>query len=109
MPRHGPLRSQARPRTIAGVNAAARQADRRTMASVRTMILVAATLTGVPTLAHAQAPASTTKPADNGDKPIRRFAPERNMIELGVFGGIFVFNRSQDLYNPSTTPAEPLR
>ncbi|MBL9100515.1 MAG: OmpA family protein [Myxococcales bacterium] len=42
-------------------------------------------------------------------KWIRRYAPERNMVEIGVFGGIFVFNKVHDLYDPDTAPQEPLR
>ena len=55
--------------------------------------------------ARAQAPASGAAEV----KPIRRFTPERNMVELGVFGGVMVFNRSHDLYAPATTPGEPIR
>jgi len=47
--------------------------------------------------------------ADAEVKPIRRFAPERNMVELGVFGGVMVFSKSHDLYAPATTPGEPIR
>jgi outer membrane protein OmpA-like peptidoglycan-associated protein len=43
------------------------------------------------------------------ERPMRRFRPERNMVELGVFGGFTVFSRNHDLYHPSTTPQDPLR
>ncbi len=43
------------------------------------------------------------------ERPIRRFRPERNMVELGLFGGFTLFSRTHDLYNPSTAPQEPLR
>lgn len=66
--------------------------------------------------ARGDAAATTTKDAANDAagadanvKWIRRFAPERNVVEIGVFGGIFVFNKFHDLYNPSTTPQDPLR
>ncbi len=40
---------------------------------------------------------------------LRRFRPERNMVELGVFLGMFVFSRKHDFYDPATAPQEPLR
>ncbi len=43
------------------------------------------------------------------ERPMRRFRPERNMVELGIFGGLSVFSRSHDFYDPATTPQEPLR
>ncbi|HEY0138392.1 MAG TPA: OmpA family protein [Nannocystis sp.] len=59
----------------------------------------------------ASASAQPASPASGGAevKPIRRFTPERNMVELGVFGGVMIFNRSHDLYAPATTPGEPIR
>jgi outer membrane protein OmpA-like peptidoglycan-associated protein len=71
--------------------------------------------------AAAPAPATTTSTAtptsstpttsaEPAERPIRRFRPERNMVELGVFGGITVFSKTHDLYDPATAmPREPLR
>lgn len=59
--------------------------------------------------APAKAPAKAPASAGSDVKPIRRFAPERNMVELGVFGGVMVFSKSHDLYAPATTPGEPIR
>jgi len=39
---------------------------------------------------------------------IRRFAPERHMIVVGVFGGVFLAHEAHDLYDPRTAPPEPL-
>ena len=33
-------------------------------------------------------------------KWIKRWAPERNMIELGVYGGLFLFNADHELFEP---------
>jgi len=47
-------------------------------------------------------------------KWIYRYSPERNLFELGVFGGLFLAADDHDLYDPATrpvnphTPAEPL-
>jgi outer membrane protein OmpA-like peptidoglycan-associated protein len=47
-------------------------------------------------------------------KWIHRYSPERNLFELGVFGGLFIAADDHDLYDPATrpesphTPAEPL-
>ena len=56
-------------------------------------------------------PPTTAAPASGGAevKPIRRFAPERNMFELGIFGGVMVFSKSHDLYAPATTPGEAIK
>ncbi len=100
------------------------------MASVRTIVLATAALTAASSPAYAQeaavkvgAEASPTEVKTTGDakakpveadpnagvKPIRRFAPERNMVELGVFGGLFIANKTHDLYNPATTPGEQIK
>lgn len=43
------------------------------------------------------------------DQPwIKRWRPERNMIELGVYGGVFLANPDHDFYDPATQPQEPL-
>ena len=47
--------------------------------------------------------------SDPQERPIRRFRPERNMVELGLFGGLTVFSRTHDLYDPGTAPQERLR
>jgi len=104
------------------------------MASVRTIALATAALAFVSNHAQAQEaavsvgasatpgdtaatgdanakPAPAPAPADaNADiKPIRRFAPERNMVELGIFGGVFVANKQHDIYAPETTPGEMIK
>jgi outer membrane protein OmpA-like peptidoglycan-associated protein len=96
------------------------------MASARGILLATAALAAVSRPAGAQEASAgvsvspgdskvtgDAKPAakttDDTTKPIRRFAPERNMIELGVFGGLFVANKSHDLYNLTTTPGEPFK
>jgi outer membrane protein OmpA-like peptidoglycan-associated protein len=64
------------------------------------------------TAAPAAAPAASPNEASGADtnqKWIKRFAPERNMVELGVFGGIFVFNKYHDFYDPATAPQEMIR
>ena len=38
---------------------------------------------------------------------IRRWAPQRNLGEIGVSGGVFIPNEQHDLYDPKTTPPEP--
>ncbi|MBX7077551.1 MAG: OmpA family protein [Nannocystaceae bacterium] len=38
---------------------------------------------------------------------IRRWAPQRNTGELGVFGGAFIPSEQHDLYDPITRPPEP--
>ncbi len=43
------------------------------------------------------------------ERPIRRFRPERNMVEHGLFGGMTLFSRTHDLYDPNTAPQERLR
>jgi outer membrane protein OmpA-like peptidoglycan-associated protein len=58
--------------------------------------------------APAAAQAAEQAPA-NAEKPIRRFRPERNMVELGAFGGVFIFSKTHDFYDPATAPQEPLR
>ena len=65
--------------------------------------------------ASTQAPARAAASDQGGtadaaaERPIRRFRPERNMVELGIFGGFTLFSKTHDLYNPSTAPQEPLR
>lgn len=86
-----------------------------------TIVLAAMTAGGPAAAAEVAASASTQAPAraaasDQGgtadaaaERPIRRFRPERNMVELGIFGGFTLFSKTHDLYNPSTAPQEPLR
>jgi outer membrane protein OmpA-like peptidoglycan-associated protein len=59
--------------------------------------------------APAVAEAAERTPQDADQRPIRRFRPERNMVELGVFGGAFIFSKAHDFYDPATAPQEPLR
>jgi len=40
-------------------------------------------------------------------KWIRRWAPQRNLGELGVSAGVFLPNDQHDLYDPKTRPSEP--
>jgi len=43
------------------------------------------------------------------DQPwIKRWRPERNMLTLGIYGGVFLANPDHDLYDPRTRPPEPL-
>ena len=43
------------------------------------------------------------------DQPwIKRWRPERNMLTLGVYGGLFLADPEHDLYDPVTRPQEPL-
>jgi len=52
-------------------------------------------------------PARASEPAE---PPMRRFRPERNLVEVGVFGGLSVFSRNHDLYDPATPkPREAIR
>jgi OOP family OmpA-OmpF porin len=54
-------------------------------------------------------PANTEAPKESGP-PMRRFRPERNMVEVGVFGGVTVFSRTHDLYDPATPkPREAIK
>ena len=49
--------------------------------------------------ASADAEASGKKPKDRGDiKWIRRWAPERNMLELDIFGGVLIPSRNHELF-----------
>ena len=43
----------------------------------------------------------STSRRDNGDSKswMRRYAPERNMMEIGVFGGIFITSKQHELYD----------
>ena len=44
-------------------------------------------------------------PKDRGDQPwIRRWAPERNMVEVGVFGGIFLPHPRLELFQATLDP-----
>lgn len=38
---------------------------------------------------------------------IRRWAPQRNLGEIGISAGVFIPNEQHDLYDPSTRPSEP--
>lgn len=43
------------------------------------------------------------------DQPwIKRWRPERNMLTLGIYGGLFLANPEHDFYDPRTRPQEPL-
>lgn len=55
----------------------------------------------------AEVPTSTSK---ESGPPMRRFRPERNMVEVGVFGGVTVFSKTHDLYDPATPkPRESIK
>lgn len=62
----------------------------------------------------AEAPAKPHKGVDSYEKKrkdvawIRRWAPERNLIEIGVYGGLFFPSDEHDFYNPETRPQKPL-
>ncbi|MBC7973715.1 MAG: OmpA family protein, partial [Myxococcales bacterium] len=38
---------------------------------------------------------------------IRRYAPQRNLGELGISAGVFIPSERHDLYNPKSAPPEP--
>lgn len=57
----------------------------------------------------ASTPAPDPASVPDDERPIRKFRPERNMFELGAFGGIFLFSKVHDFYDPATAPQEPLR
>ncbi|MEM6296433.1 MAG: OmpA family protein [Myxococcota bacterium] len=43
------------------------------------------------------------------DQPwIKRWRPERHMINLGIYGGVLLPDADHDLYDPRTAPQEPL-
>lgn len=49
------------------------------------------------------------KATDRGElRWIERWRPERNMIELGLYGGLFFADEDHDLYDPITAPQDPL-
>ncbi|MCH9684000.1 MAG: OmpA family protein [Deltaproteobacteria bacterium] len=59
---------------------------------------------GEPEPANAKPAARRRRSADRGDvKWIRRWAPERNMAELGVFGGILLPSRRLELFEADTS------
>ena len=62
-----------------------------------------------PATASASGSGDAKGSGDRAERPIRRFRPERNMVEIGIFGGFTLFSKTHDLYNPSTAPQEPLR
>lgn len=39
---------------------------------------------------------------------LRRWAPERNMAEIGIYGGLFLPSNSHDFYSPDSVPQKPL-
>lgn len=46
--------------------------------------------------------------AQERKKPwIRRWEPQRNLVELGVYGGLFAPSTDHDLYDPITAPPDP--
>lgn len=59
------------------------------------------------------APEGTTAPEwrkelESRKKWIKRWLPEKNTVELGVFGGLFIANPAHDFYNPDSAPQIPL-
>jgi outer membrane protein OmpA-like peptidoglycan-associated protein len=55
-------------------------------------------------------PAKEAKPKrERSDIPwIRRWRPERHLVELGIYGGVLFPNEDHDLYDPATRPPDPL-
>ena len=46
--------------------------------------------------------------AEERNKPwIRRWEPQRHLVELGVYGGLFAPSLEHDLYDPVTAPPDP--
>ena len=39
---------------------------------------------------------------------LKRWAPERNMLEVGLYGGLFFPASNHDFYNPASRPQKPL-
>ena len=66
---------------------------------------VVAAVSGMP-IAEARA---ADPPSRADESRIRRFRPERNTAEIGVFLGTAVFARYHDFYDPATAPQERLR
>ena len=47
-------------------------------------------------------------PVDDAELPwIKRYAPTRNMAELGVFGGVMIVSDYHDFFNPDSAPPSP--
>jgi OOP family OmpA-OmpF porin len=68
-----------------------------------------------PPAAAAPPAASTTQPKKTGwgvedqdKKSLFRYAPERNMWELGLYGGAFFPHIKHDFYDPATAPQKSL-
>ncbi|WP_434418820.1 OmpA family protein [Nannocystis pusilla] len=73
----------------------------------RNTLLVALAVAGAPwTEASAAEKSKKTASEESG---IRRYHPERNTAEIGIFLGTAVFARYHDFYDPATAPQEPLR
>ena len=53
--------------------------------------------------------ATSPKKTSQGERPwIRRHAPVRNMLEVGVYGGLLFVADDHDFYDPATAPQKPL-
>jgi outer membrane protein OmpA-like peptidoglycan-associated protein len=84
------------------------------MAFATTGILLGGLLAVAPTTVEAEGSVSaSTRGGASADgqadtagesRPMRRWAPERNMFELGVWGGVLVMNREHELYDPRVAP-----
>jgi outer membrane protein OmpA-like peptidoglycan-associated protein len=51
------------------------------------------------------------RPIEDDDAPtpwIKRYRPERNMVELGVFGGALIVSDDHDFFDPKTAPQKLL-
>ncbi|MCY1071032.1 OmpA family protein [Nannocystis sp. RBIL2] len=73
----------------------------------RNTLLVALAVAGAP-LTEASAAEKDKKTASE-KSGIRRYHPERNTAEIGIFLGTAVFARYHDFYDPATAPQERLR
>ena len=59
--------------------------------------------------ASAETEGTQTRTKDRGEQPwILRWRPERNMGEIGLYGGAFFASEDHDLYDPITAPQKPL-
>ncbi len=86
------------------------------MATAATGLLLGGLLAMAPAKGSVEAEGSVSASARGGasaegradasgeTRPMRKWAPERNMFELGLWGGVLVMNREHELYDPRVAP-----
>jgi outer membrane protein OmpA-like peptidoglycan-associated protein len=86
------------------------------IASTATELLLGGLLAMAPAKGSVEAEGSVSASARGGasgegradasgeTRPMRKWAPERNMFELGLWGGVLVMNREHELYDPRVAP-----